>query len=651
VKEIRAFIPAAGLGERLRPITCTLPKPLLPLLGKPVIETIVERCSRVSISRIGINMHHRWEMLRDWAEASPYSGKITLFHEETILGTGGALKNARHFLEDSLFLVHNADIVSDIDLKALVAGHLKSGNIATLAVHEHEKFNSVWIDREGHLHSIGKEKPRINKELRPVAFTGIALYSPDFLRFLPEGPSSVVDAWLMAASSGERVGTIDFTGSRWSDIGTPDSYASIVFDALKAEGEALYIDPSTACGEIRAASVSVIERNCSVGRGAELHNCILLPGARIDAGAVIRKSIVGPDYIVPLLNSPQPPASVPIHVIAAFLHNSSQFEVYLIGTGGSDRIYYRLNQGSSSLVMMQCQKDDPDLERHLLYTTFFRKYSVPVPELLSADEDHGNKAAAVEGDSAYAFFEDLGDVSLYTWLKFRKNHEQIETLYRHVLEMLSHLHYHVSRNVSECPLLASRLFDRDHLRWETDYFCERFVKGLLGIRLQHESELGSELEALARRVDSFGKTIVHRDFQSQNIMVTEGDIPRIIDYQGARMGPPAYDLASLLWDPYAALDDETRKRLIEHYILVSKGHARASFDEEAFIQTVLPCRLQRHMQALGAYAFLSTEKGKSHFRKHIPPALRYLSEEASEVRKDYPALYDLLLTINEKAGY
>ncbi len=648
MKELRAFIPAAGLGERLRPITRGLPKPLLPILGKPIIETIIRRLSRIQISKVGINIHHKWEMIRDWAETSQYSGKITLFHEEAILGTGGALQNARHFLKDSSFLVHNADIISDIDLEALIAGHRRSGNVATLAIHDHQKFNNVWVDEEGRLHSVGKKKPETTGELRAAAFTGIALYAPEFLRFLPAGASSVVDAWLLAASSGVRVGTVDFSGCRWSDIGTPDSYASIVFDALRADGEVLHLDASADFNDISSAANSVIERNCSIGSGVRLRNCIIMPGARICAGAKIEDAIVGQDYSIPLKNSAASTPALPISIISYFLHNSLKSEIFLIGTGGSDRNYYRVSQGNRSQVLMQCSKDDPDLERHLLYTEFFRKYSVPVPELLSGDKTSEKLSVEVEGDSAYAFFEDLGDISLYTWLKFRKNPERIEALYRRVLGVLSHLHNSVSDNSSECPLLGSRLFDYDHLRWETDYFCERFVKGLLGIQLPQKKELDRELDGLARKVDSFGKKIVHRDFQSQNIMVTEGDVPRIIDYQGARMGPPAYDLASLLWDPYVALDEEMRRRLLDHYIQASRESTRAVFDEKSFLQTILPCRLQRHMQALGAYGFLSKEKGKTYFRKHIPRALRYLSEEAEAVRSEYPFLCDLLRRIKKE---
>src|SRR5512142_1214694 len=114
------FLPAAGLGERLRPVTNHLPKPLLPVLGRPLIEIILERLTAVCSGTIGINLHYKAGMLRDWAANSSYADRIRFFPEDPILGTGGALKNAEAFLANGPFLVHNADILLDIDFTRLV---------------------------------------------------------------------------------------------------------------------------------------------------------------------------------------------------------------------------------------------------------------------------------------------------------------------------------------------------------------------------------------------------------------------------------------------------------------------------------------------------------------------------------------------------
>jgi NDP-sugar pyrophosphorylase family protein/aminoglycoside/choline kinase family phosphotransferase len=651
VSKIRAFIPAAGYGERLLPITSYLPKPLMPILGTPVIENVLNRMSILAIDDVGINIHHKWKKLKEWATSSPYKGKITLFHEDSILGTGGALKNAASFLRDAPFLVHNADIVSDINLNFLVEEHLKSGNMATLAVHDHREFNNVWIDREGFLHAVARHSQENRRNLHAVAFTGIAVYSPDFLRFLPEGASSVVAAWLLAASSGMQVATVDFTGSRWSDIGTPDAYAGIVFERLRERGEVIYVDPSADCNNASLAANTVIEAGAVIGNTASLSNCIALPGARVSEATKLAYAIIGPDFVIPLIET----AKVsPVLSSAAMASLTAFFEgtigISPVGTGGSDRNYYRITKGdSSSAVLMECPRQDPDLQRHLVYTEFFGKHAVPVPKLLSADVIPPNiLAGAGTVKTRYVLFEDLGDISLHSWLKCNRSGERIEAVFMRILGILAHLHGSVSGKVAECPLLGSRIFNYEHFRWETDYFCDRFVSGFLGITPQKREELDREFDRLAKDADCFEKTIVHRDFQSQNIMLPADDVPRIIDYQGARMGPPAYDLVSLLWDPYYKIDDAMRGRLVDYYISLMKKGSAGSFDANAFMRSIPSCRLQRHMQALGAYGFLSKAKGKTYFEKYIPAALHYLTKEAEAAENEYPVLFSLIKRINEK---
>ena len=635
MKRIKVFIPAAGYGERLKPITDHIPKPLLPVLGKPVIEVVLEKIARgLYVDSIGINTHHKSEMLIQWLDSSPYSGKIKLFHEKAILGTGGAIRNAAKFLGSSAFIVHNADILSDINLKTLVKRHFLSGNTVTLAVHNYEEFNSLWIDSAGILKHVGKAKKGLPSRLCKIAFTGIAVYSPDFLDFLPEGNSSVVDAWLKAMASGRKIGTVDFSGCLWTDIGTPTAYASAVFEALKKNGETIYIHPSADCGKAEIEGYAALESGCVIGPGAYLKNCVLLPDTRVTAGIRIKDAIVGPDYLIRLEKSAKTaPAHISENMAEGFFQRPfNELECALIGAGGSDRKYYRLNNQGKSAVLMVCSSDDPDYERHIAHTEFFRRHSLPVPEMFATDKVRSQ-----------ALFEDLGDLSLYSWLKCRREPAIIESMYRKALDILVRLHTSVSRNIAECPLLVCRLFDYEHLRWETGYFVERFVAGLIGMPIDNELKLGLEFHRLAMAVDAFPKAIVHRDFQSQNIMITRDGIPRVMDYQGARMGPPAYDLASVLWDPYCRLANDMRERLAAYYIEALKADSINSFfDEDAFRYSLLLCRLQRHMQALGAYGFLAKVKGKRYFLKHIPQAMEYLREETAEVCEDFPVLHELI---------
>ena len=158
--------------------------------------------------------------MENWIKQSLFSNNVQLFPEDPILGTGGALKNAEEFLKNSAFLVHNADILSDVDLGTFIAFHKESGNIATLAVHTYPEFNNLVVDDNGYLMEIGSLCSLCRApNSRLLAFTGIAAYAPEFLNFLPEGASSVVHAWTEAISAGQKIGTYDVTGCYWTDIG------------------------------------------------------------------------------------------------------------------------------------------------------------------------------------------------------------------------------------------------------------------------------------------------------------------------------------------------------------------------------------------------------------------------------------------------
>jgi NDP-sugar pyrophosphorylase family protein/aminoglycoside/choline kinase family phosphotransferase len=637
---LSVFILAAGLGERLRPITDHIPKPLLPVLGKPVLESVLEKVSSLHADQTGINLRYKKERIESWINQSAFRRNITLFPEDPVLGTGGALKNAEGFLKGSVFLVHNSDIISDINLIGLVECHLSSKNLVTLAVHDYPQFNNLSINDEGYLTEIGTLcSLLLAPRTRLMAFTGIALYSPEFLKYLPEGVSSVLYGWCNALEAGNKIGTMDVTGCYWNDIGTPSSYAKAVLHALRADGETVYVHPSTTgCGNIGMDGYVVIENESAFNRGALLRNCLLLPGSRAEANSRYENCILGPGFRIDLDE-------------AEMFDICADKDTTLIGTGGSDRKYYRARKPDRSVVIMQCPDNDPDFQRHIEYTHFFRRYAVPVPEII---ETHPDKMEL--------FFEDVGDMSLYSWLKCTRNQEEVEEIYIKALNILVSIHTTATEHVSECPLLQNRVFDYDHLRWESNYFLERFVKGIMHSEIKKHSELEEELHKLARTVDSFSKTVVHRDFQSQNIMITKGGFPRLLDFQGARIGPPAYDIASLLWDPYYRLDDHSRDRLLNYYIQEIALHpsfkeGRLSpqetrrvekFSEDKFRDTILPCRLQRHMQALGAYGFLSLVKGKKYFLKYIPEGMRLLGEDSEVAQSEYPILHALVRTLSKR---
>ena len=651
------FLPAAGFGERLRPVTSHLPKPLLPILGMPIIERILNRLARVCDGKIAINLHWKADLVRAWAAASPWSDRIVFFPEDPILGTGGALKNAESLLSRRPFIVHNSDILLDIDFARLVEEHLSSGNTATLVTHRLPHLSNVIVDKQGQVLDVenpGASRPDPTHSADKVAYTGIAVYSPEILRFLPEGVSHATVAWVAASKAGFKVRAMDFTGAYWNDVGDPATYARGVLDALRESGETVYLGPGARCGKVEIDGYVVLESGSQIRDGARVRNCILMPGA--DTSSEHENTIVGPDYVISLAESDMQPSlhaaekkrvSLGDPLFARHFRTRSAAgrgataganspvwsEAILVGLGGSDRRYYRVRNDGWTAVLMECRPEDPDFERHLAYTRFFAQHTVPVPALLTAD--NADKRA---------LFEDLGDTSLYSYLKLPRDHESVESMYRDVLRSLVTLHTAATAHVNECPLLEARIFDYDYLRWETTYFLDRFVTGLRKLAVENRPALDEGLHRLAQGVYASPKVVIHRDFQCQNIMVHAGG-PRIIDYQGARMAPPAYDIASLLWDPYYRLDDRMRERLLAYYLDQMKADRLREFDEKSFLDSLVACRLQRHMQALGAYGFLSEVKGKKYFLKHVPEALRLLKEDVAEVRREYPDLARLIASL------
>ena len=641
------FLPAAGLGERLRPVTEQLPKPLLPVLGRPLIGIILGKLTSICEGRIGVNLHYKGDLIRAWFNGSPYADQVTFFPEDPILGTGGALKNAEPFLSGGHFIVHNADILLDISFNKLIETHFASGSIATLATHRHPTLSNVVIDGNDCVIDVenpGESRPDPSRAARKTAYTGIAVYSPDILRFLPSGVSHATTAWLAASRAGYQVRTVDFTGSYWSDVGNPVTYTRAVLDTLQMIGETAFRFSTARIGDIDIDGYAVFEHNSTVRDGSRIRNCIVMPGTTVSGAH--ENAIIGPGYIVPLPEDEVQPSAHAAHrkdiglghPLFAFFDSPATGEkgsigkAVLIGLGGSDRRYFRVRKGKLTAVLMESGPQDKDYERHIVYTKFFHANGIPVPRLLGTDEPRKR-----------ALFEDLGDLSLYTLLRFTVDPVRIEKLYRRVLDILVRLHGQTSEKISECPLLASRVFDYDHLRWETSYFLERFVIGFRRVEPEDRKGLEDEFHQLAQTVSAFLPTVIHRDFQSQNIMVRD-NVPHVIDYQGARIAPPAYDVASILWDPYHRLDDDVREWLLKYYVEQMRAASR-DFDAPAFLDTLLPCRLQRHMQALGAYGFLSLVKGKKYFLKHVPEALRLLKEEAELAQHDYPVLHRLVSSL------
>ncbi len=294
---------------------------------------------------------------------------------------------------------------------------------------------------------------------------------------------------------------------------------------------------------------------------------------------------------------------------------------------GSNRIFFRLkwNRKDSAILVHY----DPKRVENAYYAgiaVFLRDIDVPAPRMIRHDP-----AACL------ILMEDLGDTDL--WSLRKTSWETRRDLYQKTLTVAHRLH---SFPEKDFPLKRVRLmegFGPDLYRWERDYFRDHFVRDVckIGLEPSFAQELDAELSALAGRLSGRRRSLVHRDLQSQNVMIRNGE-PFLIDFQGMRFGSLFYDLGSLLCDPYANFSGSERDELLFFYYKLSQR----DLDWAAFQNTFWDASAQRLMQALGAYGFLGLRQGLKAFLEHIPAGLHNLDLAASHAAS-LPRLRELCL--------
>ena len=236
---MKAMVLAAGLGTRLRPLTDTLPKPLLPVAGRPLLEWNLLLLKRHGITEVIINLHHLGEQIvQALGDGSRLGLRLAYSHEPTLQGTGGGIKQAAPFLKDGPFLVLNGDTLSDCDLTALIAAHRVSGALATLAVRDDPEaatWGPVTLDAQGRILQINGSPPLAEPRaaLPACMFAGIHVIEQAVLDAMPAGPGSIIDVYGHLLRQGQPLHGYRMSGY-WSDIGDPKRYAQAQQDV--AEG-------------------------------------------------------------------------------------------------------------------------------------------------------------------------------------------------------------------------------------------------------------------------------------------------------------------------------------------------------------------------------------------------------------------------------
>ena len=238
---MKAMILAAGLGTRLRPLTDDRPKALVEVAGRPMLYWVIARLARHGFTDIIINAHHFAEQIEDFAAAYNSPGvSLTVSVEEEILDTGGGVRKAAWFFDnEEPFLVHNVDVLTDLDLSGLMDAHRASNAgsasdaLVTVAVKERRSSRHLLFDREdvlcgwqsdvtGETRMVRPARPS-HGEVTPVPFMGVYAMSPEALARMQEtGPFSIIDFFLQLARDGERVRAFRAEEARWADLGSQE---------------------------------------------------------------------------------------------------------------------------------------------------------------------------------------------------------------------------------------------------------------------------------------------------------------------------------------------------------------------------------------------------------------------------------------------
>jgi len=302
---------------------------------------------------------------------------------------------------------------------------------------------------------------------------------------------------------------------------------------------------------------------------------------------------------------------------------------------GSDRTWYRVLLGKSSVVLVDhglpCEDDPCEADSFFFIGQHLHAKGVPVPLIYDYDRPSGMVA-----------LEDLGDLHLQTAVRRTQDRAEILAHYGAVMDILIKMGVEGAKGFDPAYAYQTPTYDRELIiEREAKYFVTAFLHGYKGLEIGFE-QLHEEFELIAEialKTDYIG--FLHRDFQSRNILLRDKKY-YVIDFQGGRLGPLQYDLASLLIDPYVELPHNIQDSLLSDYL--TRLSEVIPVDRGRFLRAYHYCAINRNLQILGAFAFLTRQKGKKDFEPYIRPALTSLKQRLRNVE---PQVCDQLRRIVE----
>ena len=297
---MKALLLAGGFGTRLRPLTYTRPKHLLPIANRPHIEHVFDLLRRHGISDVVLTTSYLAEAFEETVDRALSDGmNVYVTHEEVGLGTAGALKNAEAEIGDETFLVFNGDVLTDVDLDDLVAFHRDTGAQGTILltpVEDPSAFGVVPTEPDGRVTGFIEKPPRSEAPTDQIN-AGVYVLEPAVLDRIPAGREWSVERALFPELVEEGAPLYArSTHAYWMDVGTPDKYRQANMDAISGRftlhggspvADDVVIDPGA------AVSRSCVGTGAKIEEGAAVQESVVLPGCHISRGAKVLRSILG----------------------------------------------------------------------------------------------------------------------------------------------------------------------------------------------------------------------------------------------------------------------------------------------------------------------------------------------------------------------
>ena len=296
----QAFVLAAGLGTRLRPLTDDLPKPLIPIFQKPLITFALDHLIAAGVQSFVINTHRLPNLFHEFFWGNSYQGhSVTLAHEPDLLETGGGIKNVENILRNEPFMVYSGDILTDVALEPLITEHFRAGNDVTLGLRRNTGLGAGVVMRDGRIVEIStKSNPKENFD-----YANISVWNPEiFARIPAKRKISFIPILIDWINQGGTIGGLALDDGNWFNIGSRKEYLDVhraisnkhwrpayvkTREWPETVAKSAYVDPTA---QVRGCSV--VGSDCCVGAEAVLEDTILWPASQIASKSQLHGCIV-----------------------------------------------------------------------------------------------------------------------------------------------------------------------------------------------------------------------------------------------------------------------------------------------------------------------------------------------------------------------